>query len=107
MSQNSVNDSDAFNRISLNTFQALESILSKLGSIISYKLSFNQSLQIKSNQMEINYRKAYTQNFLNNYLDMSQGSILVTSSLCSSLNLDVDQCSNTIITSQVNLYLKF
>ncbi len=107
MSQNSVNDSNTLNRKAMNTFQGLESILDKLGGIISKKLSLNQNLKIQSDLMEMNYRKAYTQNFSNHYLDKKQGSVLVTSSLCLSLNLDADSCSNTLITSQVNFNLNF
>ena len=103
ISQSLMNRSQAFNKILLNTFHALETISTQIGIVISNKLSLNQSLHIQSELMEMNYKKSYINNFLENYLDyLSQGSIKISSSLCSSLNLDADSCSSTSLTSQVS-----
>ena len=102
ISQSLMNSSQVFNKILLNTFHALETISTQIGIVISNKLSLNQSLHIQSELMEMNYKKSYINNFLDNYLDMSEGSIKISSSLCSSLNLDADSCSSTSLTSQVS-----
>ena len=78
------------------THKQLNNILSQAANMTVSKLSKSQDLQIKTNSMELNYKKNETNNFQNQIV-FTDSQIYIPN-LCSSNNL----CSNSSITSQVN-----
>ena len=84
----------------LNGLQSLTNTVNQIGSIISTKLSPNQSLSIQSDLMQLNFKQTFANDFKQN-LETSVGAITMPSDNCATLNLDKKACENSLITSQV------
>lgn len=76
-------------------------ILNQIANMTSSKLSLNQDLQTKTNVMELNFKKSLLNDFNTNSVKSSEGEVKIPN-LCNSLNLNNVECSNQIVTSQVN-----
>ena len=77
----------------------LNDITKNVGIMISSKLDLNEELLTKTASMELNHKKNSAANFTNN-IKMSEGEI-VAPSICESLRIANDSCSNLILNSQV------
>ena len=84
----------------LISFQALSTTLSQIGSIISTKLSANQSIQLQAGLMELIFKRTIANEFKAE-LGLSEGNIETPSTLCEAFNFNYISRSNTLLSSQV------
>ena len=82
----------------MSTYQILNSILDQMVNITVTYLSLNQTLQIKSNSMEIEYQNGLVDYLANRSIQIGDGQIVIPSSLCTIINLS--DCSYQLLTTQ-------
>ena len=79
----------------------MNSDLSLSGSVMSSKLSLNQESLIKTESIELNFKKSKATDFNKSNLIMSEGNIKMPP-LCEPLY--AAECDNLVLTSQVSIF---